>query len=126
MEVFSKDDRHLVGLFLNKIRLSDSENTGQADRLLYERLPGSPEAIRAWFYPGDKYEHEFVYPRSEAARLARANHLAVAALPDEAQPGSGVNEGDVNSIRHAHVNAVTPEGNEVETGTVFGSPVQHP
>lgn len=27
------------------------------------RASGAPEAIRAWFYPGDKYGNEFVYPK---------------------------------------------------------------
>ena len=28
-----------------------------------QRVPGAPRAIRAWFYPGDQYGNEFVYPK---------------------------------------------------------------
>jgi hypothetical protein len=28
-----------------------------------ERTPGAPQAIKAWFYPGDHYGNGFIYPR---------------------------------------------------------------
>ena len=38
-----------------------------------ERAAGAPEAVRAWFYPGDNFGHEFVYPKVKAVELAKAN-----------------------------------------------------
>jgi hypothetical protein len=32
--------------------------------MVEERVSGSPEAIMAWFYPGQKYGQEFVYPNA--------------------------------------------------------------
>jgi hypothetical protein len=32
-----------------------------------ERGDGSPQAIKAWFYPGFNYGHEFIYPKANAA-----------------------------------------------------------
>jgi hypothetical protein len=32
-----------------------------------ERVAGSPEAVGAWFYPGDDCGHEFVYPKVKPA-----------------------------------------------------------
>jgi hypothetical protein len=32
--------------------------------------PGMAPAIRAWFYPGSKYGHQFVYPDSQAREIA--------------------------------------------------------
>lgn len=37
-----------------------------------ETPSGSPEAIRAWFYPGDLSGHEFVYPKNQAQKIASA------------------------------------------------------
>lgn len=44
-----------------------------------ERQGDSPEAIRSWFYPGDNYGWEFVYPKSE--RLATSSNLTSAVPP---------------------------------------------
>jgi hypothetical protein len=35
-----------------------------------ERPSGSPEAIHSWFYPGDNFGQEFVYPKTRATEFA--------------------------------------------------------
>ena len=42
-----------------------------------ETPAGTPEAIKAWFYPGDTLGHEFVYPKDQAERIAAATHQPV-------------------------------------------------
>jgi hypothetical protein len=37
---------------------------------LEERHIGNPEAIKKWFYPGDNYGWEFVYPKSQGLETA--------------------------------------------------------
>src|SRR6266550_2803248 len=52
--------------------------------VLFSETPaGTPAAIRAWFYPGDTIGDEFVYPRSEAMRIAQATHKPVLSRSDE-------------------------------------------
>jgi len=41
-----------------------------------ERPKGSPEALDAWFYPGDNFGIEFVYPKERAMSLAKAKTIA--------------------------------------------------
>ncbi len=36
----------------------------------YDTPADQPEALRAWFYPGDNYGQEFVYPDDRAAEIA--------------------------------------------------------
>src|SRR5262249_43225409 len=56
-----------------------------------ERPAGTPEAIKAWFYPGENYGHDFVYPKQKPAILAQADPapvppaLAVIATNEEPQ-----------------------------------------
>jgi LPXTG-motif cell wall-anchored protein len=38
-----------------------------------ERPAGQPEALKAWFYPGDNSGVEFVYPKQGATNLTQAN-----------------------------------------------------
>jgi len=76
--------------------------TGKTVILFRERAGNSPAALRAWFYPGENYGHEFAYPMREATQIANANHMNVPAIADnttdsdlkgsqvtEAKPDSG-------------------------------------
>ena len=45
-----------------------------------ERPSGQPEAIRAWFYPGDTIGEEFVYPKSQPAPLTAQLNTREASL----------------------------------------------
>jgi len=122
VEVYNKNENHLYGIFLTipDYRLAP---TGKVIVTFAERPVGAPDALQAWFYPGDTYGHEFVYPHSEAMRLARANNRPVASMPDEDfnSQATGANDPSVQAMRQAHVQAVMPNGKTVETGTVFGT-----
>ena len=115
VRVYNKRKDHLYGMFLT---IPDHRLTRTNKPVLEfaERPVGSPEAIYAWFYPEDKTGHEFVYPESEARRLAEANNRPVASMPDS------TNVANEDALKQAHVNAVTPGGQEVDTKTVFGTP----
>jgi LPXTG-motif cell wall-anchored protein len=46
------------------------EPTGKSAFMFWETPAGQPRALRAWFYPGDNFGQEFVYPRSMYLQLA--------------------------------------------------------
>ena len=122
VEVYNKSENHLYGIFLT---IPDYRSTrrGRVIVTFAERPAGSPDAVWAWFYPGDNYGHEFVYSKSEATRLAKANNRPVASMPDEIanQPASSMNDSGVTAMKQAHVTATMPSGEESETNTVFGT-----
>lgn len=68
-----------------------------------ERPSGSPEAIHAWFYPGNDYGDEFVYPKTRAMQLAKQTNQPVLSIPDN-QPSA--------QLKQAPVKAVNPSGGE--------------
>lgn len=122
VRVYNKERNHLYGMFLT---IPDYRLTRSSQPILEfkEVPPGNPDAIYAWFYPDHKTGHEFVYPRSEATRLARENKRPVASMPDELSSyTSGTDEASVNALTSAHVTAVTPAGQEVEIVTLLGTP----
>src|SRR6266853_333757 len=82
VQVFSKDEGHLYGTFL-AIPDQRLRPAGKPIITFDEGVAGSPEAVRAWFYPGDDYGHEFVYPKTDALALAKANNTPVASMPAE-------------------------------------------
>jgi hypothetical protein len=65
-----------------------------------ERPTGQPEALRAWFYPGDNYGVEFVYPKQRATELAQANQQPVLSTREEVT--------DTASMKSAVVEPVAP------------------
>jgi hypothetical protein len=94
-----------------------------------ERAAGSPEAIRAWFYPGANSGEEFVYPKGRAVELAKDANLPVLAMPSELEfeipkPVISLNEAPVVALKQAPLTAVKPTGEEVEIAQVVAPPVQ--
>jgi len=77
--------------------------TGETVVKFAERVGDNPEAVKAWFYPGDNFGQEFVYPKQRAIQLAAATKEPIPALAEET-PGD---------LKTAPIVAVTPEEKEV-------------
>ena len=65
-----------------------------------ERPVGQPEALRAWFYPGDNAGVQFVYPKQRATELAEANQQPVLSVREDLT--------DTASMKTAAVEPVAP------------------
>ena len=95
-----------------------------------ERATGQPEALRAWFYPGNRWGQEFVYPKARAIELAKQTNLPVLAMPTElatnlVEPVQSADEPPVIALKQAPIEAVTPTGEVVAmTEVVEPPPVQ--
>ncbi len=123
VEVFNKKQNHLYGIFLT-IPDYHLKPRGKPIITFQERAAGAPQAVRAWFYPGDNYGHEFVYPKAKAAALAKVNNTPVASMPDELAPNTthpttSMTEPHVMALKQAPLKAQQPTGEEVEMGEVF-------
>ena len=59
--IYNADETHLITM-IQGIPDSRMETPGKAILQLEERPSGQPEALKAWFYPGDNAGVEFVYP----------------------------------------------------------------
>ena len=85
-----------------------------------ERPSGSPEAIHSWFYPGDNFGQEFVYPKTRALQLAKQTSRPVLSIPNEQASNTA-------QIEQVPVKAVTPTGDEIEIADMIaGQPVDMP
>ena len=83
--------------------------------------------MRAWFYPGETYGHQFVYPKPAAVRLAKANHTPVPSVPAELaentkKPAVTMKEAHVVAMQQAPLKAQMPTGEETEVAGVFTAP----
>ena len=126
VQVFSKNQRHLYGTFLT-VPDYHLKPKGKTVITFEERTAGSPEAVKAWFYPGDNYGHEFVYPKAKALQLAKANNTPVASMPDEmaantTKPAATMKEPSVTAMKQTPLKAQKPNQEEVDVIEVFPAP----
>ena len=101
----SQSDRHVVQIFnANQSHLETTilaipnyrlQPTGKTVFSFWETPPGQPKALRAWFYPGDNFGQEFIYPKGflgqpiaavQAPPPAPVQHVAEAPAPPPEEP----------------------------------------
>jgi hypothetical protein len=108
IRVSEKDTNKPVALFMT-IAASRMEPPDDNLIMFAERPAGSPPAIQMWFYPGDRLGEEFVYPKSQAMALAKANHDTVLAT-DESSNANASEADRMASMKDAKVGRVDENG----------------
>jgi len=80
VEIFNEREDHLFALVLAipNYKLFPKDKT---DVRFWETPEGNPMALRAWFFPGDNWGQEIVYPKGLAAKIARQTGVPVLAAP---------------------------------------------
>ncbi len=126
VQIFSEDQSHLFATIL-AIPNFRRRPTGETVITFRERPVGEPEALRAWFYPGANWGHEFVYPEPRAVELAQVTMEPVLAMPAElapliVAPIKSASEQPVMAMMEAPLKAVTPAGEKVELAQVVERP----
>jgi len=128
VQVFNKEGTHIFAtiLAINNYRLRVKDKTVMT---FAERAVGMPEAIRAWFYPGDNYGQEFVYPKQRAVELAKVTNMPVLVMPTELGPqitasSDSSDNTPVVALRHAEITAVRPTGEDIEMSEILAPPPQ--
>lgn len=82
VQIYNADHTKLITTILaipnERLQLS-----GKTVLTYSEHASDQPAALEAWFYPGDNFGQQFVYPRSEALQLARLNNEEVPSTGSE-------------------------------------------
>jgi hypothetical protein len=77
MQVQAKDaSNKTYGMFLT-INAQRPRPSDDAELRFLETPAGQPAAVKTWWYPGNTIGREFIYPKSQARRLAQATHQTV-------------------------------------------------
>jgi hypothetical protein len=123
VQVFNEDRTHLYAtiLAIPNYRVTPSEKTVIR---FSEIAAGAPNAVKEWFYPGDNFGQEFVYPKHRAVELAKASNEPVPAMPAElapniTQPVTSPKEAPVQQMEKAPLKAEQPSGEETEVAQAF-------
>jgi hypothetical protein len=118
VQVSTADREHLLATILTvpDYRLQPA---GSTVIKFAERPSTQPEALRAWFYPGENYGHDFVYPENRAREIAHRTGQPVLSMRDEeasniTKPAKSAKEPSVVALKHAQVQAINPGGQEVD------------
>lgn len=126
VQIYSRDESRLFAtiLAIPNFRLKATDKTVMT---FAERAAGEPQAIRAWFYPGDNWGQEFVYPKSKAIELARTTRQPVLFIDDSlaeniVAPVRTATEPPVVALKTAPVMAVQPTGETVAAAQVVERP----
>src|SRR5688572_17633665 len=69
IRVFDEDESRLIAT-LHAIPMQRSDATNDIVVTFDPAERGQAPAMKGWFYPGQRYGHEFVYPDEEARRIA--------------------------------------------------------
>jgi len=120
VRIFNKDQSHVYATILG---ISD-ERLQPADKTVItfeERAKGAPEAVKAWFYPGDNIGVRFVYPKQRAMEIARNSNENVPAMTSpapsqQAEPTPVAlvdSQSQVAALKEEPVKDVTPQGDLV-------------
>jgi len=118
VEVYDKDEKKLYSTLLAvpDYRLKPSDKP----LIRFEERPSdTPEAIKAWFYPGDNYGFEFVYPHERAVKLAKRTNQNVLSMRDDmkknmATSATSASDPAIQEMQKTEVSGVNPQGGRVE------------
>jgi hypothetical protein len=120
VQIFSADETHVYTtiLAIANYRLKATDKTVLT---FGERPAGQPEAIKAWFYPGQTWGQEFVYSKKRAIELAKIVKEPVLAMPIETTATV-----PVETLRSVPVAAIKPTGDEIPVAEVVEAPPADP
>jgi hypothetical protein len=89
VQIFNQDETHLITtvIAIPNYRL---QPTGKTRFNFWETPAGQPAAVRAWFYPGDSFGQEFVYPRSITSLITVPERAPEPAAVSEPAPSPDI------------------------------------
>jgi outer membrane biosynthesis protein TonB len=91
VQILNADESHLYEnvLAVPAYRENPTDKTAVT---FEERAKGSPEAIATWFYPGDNYGQEFVYPKAVSQVASLAPVVPAGQPPVRPKPAAAVQQ----------------------------------
>jgi hypothetical protein len=104
IQIWDKDGGNLITTLLT-IPNEGMEAADEPVVLFSERAVGDPQAVKAWFYPGDRIGQEFIYPKDQAMKIARDAQTSVLSYNDETNLNN-----DTTTMRGAKVGRIDATG----------------
>lgn len=100
VQVFDKDEKEILATVL-AIPAQRMEPSDEPEVRFLEVAANQPAAIRTWWFPGRTVGHEFIYPKDQAARLARGAHTSVLTVASDANTAEAMREAELARINES-------------------------
>jgi len=113
VRIYNADRSKLIATVL---AIPNQRLTPTSDNVMkFSERPGNaPDALKAWFYPGNNFGQEFFYPKARAIELARVTHETIPAV--ETEPAT------VAEFKSEPIVAETPEQKEIPIAEAIPAP----
>ncbi|MBI4455011.1 MAG: LPXTG cell wall anchor domain-containing protein [Acidobacteria bacterium] len=125
VQIFNEDETHLYAT----LHTNPAYRFQPPDSAEFVLRPGhSPDAIRTWFYPGNSYGWEFVYPKRQAMELAQLTERASgadSAILDAVSEGWPIAEMGKAPVEPSEKEVAVAEAPKTEPSTA-SSPASEP
>jgi len=97
VQIWNEDETRLITTIL---AVADYRaNTPDKTIVSFDEQPtGQPEALKAWFYPGDNSGVEFIYPKQRATELAQVNQQPALSVPEDATDAGSMTTADEEPV----------------------------
>lgn len=124
VQVFDKAEKKIFATML-AVPNQRMDATDKPVVMFAERASGSPQAVKVWYYPGESIGNEFVYPKSQAMKIAKANHMQVMAMNDDAtmSNSAGVIPVEMKSAAIGHFDENGEWQNDADAPVVSSAPM---
>jgi hypothetical protein len=112
-------------LYTTLLTIPDEQLEAQDEPVVmfWERPSGMPQAVKSWFYPAERSGYEFIYPKSQAMKIAEAANAPVLAYTDEVKADAdevalrGAKVGRIDATGQAAADATTTTTTTTTTAT---------
>jgi len=105
VRIMTKDRQKVYATLMAIPAYSTNRPPDKPEVRFMESPASQANAIKIWFYPGNATGHEFVYPRNQALKLAKASGESVLTTKSDKDVTSTVAESDLTRVN--------PEGQDV-------------
>jgi hypothetical protein len=76
VQVWDREEKNMLGHWLF-VQADRPEVTSENVVMFRETPAGTPPAVQYWYFPGERIGKEFIYPKDQATRIARATGTKV-------------------------------------------------
>lgn len=105
VKVMSQDRKTLHATLLAIPNYTLAKPSDEPQVRFMEGPETGPQAVKVWFYPGRTVGHEFIYPRSQAMRLAARTGESVLTTKTETVVADNVADQDMTRVDRAGADA---------------------
>jgi LPXTG-motif cell wall-anchored protein len=127
VQIFDKNQTHTYATLIT-VQDFRYHPTDKVVMTFAERPAGEPPAIKEWFFPGENFGRQFVYPKNRALQLAKQVNEPVLSMPGDtaATVPDQTTDAQMTTFAQTPVTAYSATGEEVAPATVVQTQAQVP